>query len=159
MTLRNRGEPAGFSELMAPFIARAVRRAATVGAVDDDPLLAPMPGAVHQEFAGMQIDVESIGEARVKRLVYPPGGRWSEHVKPVVGTDWCEHAHVGFLARGHFVGRYADGDSFDYVAPCAVTVEPGHDSWVEGDEPVVLIQFDFERDTVARLGLRTHRST
>ncbi len=27
MTLRNRGEPAGFSKLMAPFIASAIRRA------------------------------------------------------------------------------------------------------------------------------------
>jgi uncharacterized membrane protein len=29
MTLRNRGEPAGFSKLVAPFMARAVRRATT----------------------------------------------------------------------------------------------------------------------------------
>jgi hypothetical protein len=124
-----------------------------VRSVEEDPLLAPMPGATHQEFAGMNIDVTPVANARVKRLVYPPGGKWSEHVKPLVGTDWCEHAHVGFLARGHFVGRYADGTTFDHVAPCAIAVDPGHDSWVEGDEPVVLIQFDFERDTVERLGL------
>lgn len=114
-----------------------------------------MTGAEHQVFAGMQIDVASIGDARIKRLVYPPGGRWSEHVKPLVGTEWCRHAHVGFLARGHFVGEYADGTTFDYTAPCAVAVTPDHDSWVEGDEPVVLIQFDFEKDTIERLGLDT----
>jgi hypothetical protein len=121
--------------------------------MQEDPLLGPVAGAVSQDFAGMSIDVGRVGSARVKRLVYRPGGRWSVHVKPLVGTDWCEHAHVGFLARGHFVGEYADGSSFDYVAPAVISVDPGHDSWVEGDEPVVLIQFDFERDTVELLGL------
>ena len=101
----------------------------------------------------MQIDVGRVGEARVKRLVYGVGGRWSVHVKPHVDTEWCGHAHVGYLAQGHFVGEYADGRSFDYQAPAVIAVEPQHDSWVEGDEPVVLIQFDFETDTLRRLGL------
>ena len=124
--------------------------------MEDDPLLGPVHGAVRHNFAGMKIDVGQVGNARIKRLIYTPGGRWSTHVKPHVGTEFCEHAHVGFLARGHFVGEYADGSTFDYEAPAVIAVEPGHDSWVEGDEPVVLIQFDFERDTVERLGLQTH---
>ena len=123
--------------------------------MQDDPLLGPISGATTQEFAGMTIDVVRFGNVRVKRLLYPPGGRWSTHVKDLVGTEWCEHAHVGFLARGHFVGEYADGGRFDYTAPAMIAVDPGHDSWVEGDEPVVLIQFDFERDTVERLGLES----
>lgn len=121
--------------------------------MSDDALLGPIAGAVSQNFAGMTIDVARAGNVRVKRLVYPPGGRWSTHVKPLVGTEWCNHAHVGFLARGHFVGEYADGTRFDYIAPAVIAVDPGHDSWVEGSESVVLIQFDFERETVERLGL------
>lgn len=119
----------------------------------DDPLLAPIEGAGHQTFAGMDIAYVEAGDARVKRLVYPPGARWSEHVKPHVGTDHCMHAHVGFIAKGRFAGEYADGCTFDHTAPAVIAVEPGHDSWVVGDEPVVLIEFDFVRDTVARLGL------
>lgn len=122
--------------------------------MEEDPLLGPVAGTESRDFAGMRIDVGRVGSARIKRLVYQPGGRWSVHVKPLVGTDWCEHAHVGFLARGHFVGEYADGSSFNHVAPAVISVDPGHDSWVEGDEPVVLIQFDFEGDTVERLGLK-----
>jgi hypothetical protein len=121
--------------------------------MSDDPLLGPVAGAERQDFAGMRIDVGTVGSARIKRLVYQPGGRWSTHVKPLVGTEWCEHAHVGFLARGHFVGEYADGGGFDFQAPAVISVDPGHDSWVEGDDPVVLIQFDFEKDTLGRLGL------
>ncbi len=119
----------------------------------DDALMGPIAGAESKDFAGMKIDVGQAGNARIKRLVYGVGGRWSTHVKPLVGTDFCQHAHVGFLARGHFVGEYADGSSFDYTAPAIIAVDPGHDSWVEGDEPVVIIQFDFETDTIDKLGL------
>lgn len=118
-----------------------------------DPLTEPIDGADHTEFAGIGIDVFSAGDARVKRLVYGVGGRWSEHVKPHVGTDLCEHAHVGFLVKGRLAGEYPDGCTFDFVAPTGVHIDPGHDSWVIGDEPAVLIEFDFERDTIPRLGL------
>ena len=64
------------------------------------------------------------------------------------------HAHVGFLAKGRIEGRYADGCAFDFTAPAVVVIEPGHDAWVIGAEPAVLIEFDFERDTVATLGLQ-----
>lgn len=126
----------------------------TVPRVDtSDPLVGPLEGGDHVKFAGMHIDLFAAGDARVKRLVYPPGARWSEHVKPHVGTALCEHAHVGFLVRGRLAGEYADGCSFDHRAPTAVHIDPGHDSWVVGDEPAVLIEFDFGRDTVGRLGI------
>ena len=57
-------------------------------------------GARHMSFGPIEIDVGSIGDARLKRLVYPPGMRWSVDVKPLVGTDLCEHAHAGFLIEG-----------------------------------------------------------
>ncbi len=123
--------------------------------VMDDPLTAPIAGATSQHFAGSDIEFASVGNARVKRMVLPVGSRWSEKVKPIVGTDFCEHAHVGFLARGRFVGEYADGETFDHQAPAFVAIDPGHDSWVEGDEEVVLIQFDFETETHDKLGLST----
>ena len=123
--------------------------------MNDDPLTAPISGAESQLFAGSTADFAPAGNARVKRIILPVGSRWSEHVKPIVGTDYCEHAHVVFLARGRFVGEYADGTSFDYQAPAIVAVNPGHDSWVEGDEEVVLIQFDFEQNSIERLGLES----
>jgi hypothetical protein len=89
----------------------------------------------------------------VKRAIYPPGFRWSTHMKPTVRTDLCMHAHVGFLARGHIQGEYEDGCGFDYVAPHVVAIEPGHDAWVVGEEEAVLIQFDAEEGTARRFGL------
>jgi hypothetical protein len=120
---------------------------------DSDPLLAPIEGARHSELNGVEVDVVPAGGGRVKRVVYPPGYRWSTHIKPAVGTELCMHAHVGFLVRGRMAGEYADGCSFELSAPAAVVVEPGHDAWTIGDEPAVYVEFDFEGETAERLGL------
>ena len=118
-----------------------------------DPLLAPMPGTAHREIGGVQLDIAAAGSGRVKRTIYPPGFRWSTHMKPVSGTDLCRHAHVGFLARGQIHIQYADGCMLEFAAPQVVTIEPGHDGWVVGDEPAVMIEFDFEGDTARRFGM------
>jgi len=118
-----------------------------------DTLLAAIAGADHRSVGGVEMDIVRAGNGRVKRLVYPPGFRWSMHMKSVVGTPLCMHAHVGFLARGHVRGEYADGCTFDHVAPQVIVLEPGHDAWVVGDEPAVLLQFDSEADTARRFGL------
>ena|SRR5579864_925058 len=118
-----------------------------------DQLLAPMKGADHREIGGVQLDVAAAGAGRVKRSIYPPGFRWSTHMKSIVGTDLCRHAHVGFLARGRIHIEYGDGCRAEFAAPQAVVIEPGHDGWVVGNEPAVLIEFDFEGQTAARFGM------
>jgi hypothetical protein len=118
-----------------------------------DPLVAAVKGAEHRDVGGVRLDVGRAGAARVKRMVYPVGFRWSVDMKPVVGTDLCMHAHVGFLARGEIHVEYADGCIVEHKAPQILAIEPGHDGWVVGQEPVVLIEFDFERDTIRRLGM------
>lgn len=118
-----------------------------------DPLLRPMTGGQHREVGGVQLDVISAGGSRVKRMIYPVGFRWSTHMKPIVGTDYCMHAHVGFLARGQVNIEYPDGCRLEFVAPQVLAVEPGHDGWVVGDQPAVVIEFDFERETVQKLGM------
>lgn len=125
-----------------------------------DPLVAPLDGSDRRELPGAIIEVQRAGDARVKRVIYSPGFRWSTHIKPAVGTDLCMHAHVGFLARGEIHIEYPDGCTLSLKAPRVISIEPGHDGWVVGDEPAVLIEFDFERDTVARLGMAPmHRHT
>lgn len=122
-------------------------------------LLRPMPSAEHHSIGTVEIDVQRTGAARVKRVVYPVGFRWSKHMKPVTGTDRCMHAHVGFIAHGRIHMEYPDGSVVEYEAPQVVAIEPGHDGWVVGREPAVLIEFDFERETVSRLALpETHQA-
>jgi hypothetical protein len=123
-----------------------------------DALLARVKGAERREIGRVQLEVGRAGAARVKRMIYPAGFRWSKDMKPIVGTDFCMHAHVGFLARGEIHIEYADGCIVEHKAPQIVAIDPGHDGWGVGREPVVLIEFDFEGDTVSKLGMPTeHR--
>jgi hypothetical protein len=122
--------------------------------------MAPMKDSVRSEVGGVTLDIVRAGSARVKRLVYPKGFRWSTHMKPIVGGEQCMHAHVGFLASGRIHIEYPDGCVVEFAAPQVVAIEPGHEGWVDGDEPAVLIEFDFERETINRLGMpqaHTHK--
>ena len=123
-----------------------------------DALVAPVRGAERRTIGHVRLEVGRAGAARVMRMIYPAGFRWSVDMKPVVGTDLCMHAHVGFLAQGEIHIEYADGCIVEHKAPQIVAIEPGHDGWVVGKEPVVLIEFDFEGETVNRLGMpEAHR--
>jgi hypothetical protein len=76
-----------------------------------DPLLAAVKGAERREIGGVRLEVGRAGGARVKRMVYPAGFRWSVHMKPIVGTDLCMHAHVGFLAAAKSAFEHATVES------------------------------------------------
>jgi hypothetical protein len=92
-------------------------------------------------FARGQLDLVKIGGADIGRLTLEPGWRWSEHVKPLAGTDLCEAPHFQFHAQGVLHIVMADGAELD-AHPGDVTALPqGHDAWVVGDEPVVLIDW------------------
>jgi len=130
-----------------PAKKKAVRKAAV------NPLFAPVKGAERRDVGRVQLEVGRAGAARVKRMIYPPGFHWAKDMRPVVGTDLCMHAHVGFLVHGEIHIEYADGCVVEHKAPQIIAIDPGHDGWVVGKEPVVLIEFDFERDTVAKLGM------
>jgi hypothetical protein len=139
---------------------KALRRVASGPSRRPSELFAPVAGAERREIGHVLLEVGKAGAARVKRMVYPSGFRWSVDMKPVVGTDLCMHAHVGFLVHGEIHIEYADGCVVEHRAPQIVAIDPGHDGWVVGPEPVVMIEFDFEKDTVNRLGMPlTHTHT
>ena len=88
-----------------------------------------------------QLDLISIGGAQIGRLTLQPGWRWSEHVKPVAGTELCEAPHFQYHLSGVMRIQTADGSQF-YAAPGQVTSLPaGHDAWVIGDVPVVVVDW------------------
>jgi hypothetical protein len=119
----------------------------------NDSLLEPMAGAERRDIGHVRLEVARAGAGRVKRMIYPPGFRWSTDMKAIVGTELCMHAHVGFLARGQIHIEYADGCKREFRAPQVVAIDPGHDGWVVGDEEAVMIEFDFYSETARRLGM------
>lgn len=88
-----------------------------------------------------RVDVVKIGGADIGRLTLEPGWRWSDHVKPIAGTELCEAPHFQFHAAGVLGIRMADGSELE-AHPGDVTALPhGHDAWVVGNEPVVVIDW------------------
>jgi hypothetical protein len=80
--------------------------------------------------------------ASVARLTLEPGWRWSECVKPVVGTDSCQNRHLGVVQSGRLAISHEDGTEVELVPGQAYVIEPGHEAWVVGDEPFVGYEFE-----------------
>ncbi len=80
-------------------------------------------------------ELVTLGGVTIGRAVYEPGWKWTEHVRPSVGTHSCEVEHVGMTVAGRVAismdsGEYVEAGPGDLFA-----VPPGHDSWVVGEEP------------------------
>lgn len=77
----------------------------------------------------------------VGRSVFEPGWRWSDHVKPIVGTSSCQVAHAGYVVSGHLTIRMDDGSEENFDPGDVMVVAPGHDAWVVGQEPCVMLDW------------------
>lgn len=82
-----------------------------------------------------------VGSFAVGRAVLQPGWRWSQDVKPLVGTASCQIHHTHLQLSGRFAVRMDDGTEHEFRANDVMDIPPGHDAWVLGDEPAVLLDF------------------
>ncbi|HKX76843.1 MAG TPA: adenylate/guanylate cyclase domain-containing protein [Acidimicrobiia bacterium] len=73
--------------------------------------------------------------------VHQPGWRWSEDVKPHVGTEWCQTHHIGYVLSGKARILLRDGTEVEYQAGDLIDLPPGHDAWVVGDEPMEMLSW------------------
>lgn len=95
-----------------------------------------------RDLSGMgMVQIVKIGETVVSRSTFKPGWRWSEHVKPIVGGDSCQVLHHSFVVSGRLAVLSNDGSQEEYGANDVWVIQPGHDAWVVGDEPVVALDF------------------
>src|SRR5688572_22431018 len=83
-----------------------------------------------------------VGSALVGRATMEPGWRWSEVIKPIVGTETCQVHHLGIVLSGGMHIVHSDGSEADLNAGDVYEIQPGHDAWVLGDEPFVGVEFD-----------------
>jgi quercetin dioxygenase-like cupin family protein len=92
-------------------------------------------------FPHGRADIVQVAGSEIGRLTLEPGWRWSRDVKPLAGTQWCEAPHFQYHVSGTLRIHTSDGQEFD-ATPGQVTALPsGHDAWVVGDEPVVVVDW------------------
>jgi class 3 adenylate cyclase len=92
-------------------------------------------------FPGVTQGMVELGDLTVGRFVAQPGWRWSEHVRPEVGGEWCRARHVGVVISGRIRIISEDGTEVEDGPDDAYDIPPGHDAYVVGDEPVVQIEW------------------
>ena len=105
-----------------------------------------------RHFEKGKVDLVTVGGAAVGRAHLEPGWKWSVHVKPVVKTKSCEAAHFQYHISGVLHVAMDDGTQRD-IGPGEVSLlPPGHDAWVVGNEPVVIVDFQGMTDYAKQLG-------
>ena len=92
-----------------------------------------------------EVSIVNLDETALGRFRFQPGWRWSQDVKPVVGTASCQHRHVGYVMAGHLHVLLDDGTEQDIHAGDAYEIPPGHDAWVVGDAPFDSIEWTSAR--------------
>ena len=88
-----------------------------------------------------KIDVVKLGDVTAMRVRFEPGWRWSECVKPVVGTASCQVGHLMHVVSGRMEVRMDDGAEVEFGPGDVGVIPPGHDAWIIGDETFVGIDF------------------
>jgi hypothetical protein len=94
-----------------------------------------------REFEKGKLVLLNIGGGVVGKLTLQPGWRWSADVKPIANTELCETAHFVYQLAGRMHTVTADGMEFDTAPGDVIALAPGHDGWVVGNEPAVLIDW------------------
>lgn len=92
-------------------------------------------------FEKGRMELVKINGGVVGRLTLEPGWKWSTHVKPIAKTQWCEAPHFQYHISGRLHIVTSDGKEFDAGPGEVISLASGHDAWVVGNEPVVLVDW------------------
>ena len=88
-----------------------------------------------------KIEAVDLGGVEIRRVIHEPGWRWSECVKPTVGTDSCQVGHLIHVLSGRILVRMDDGSEAEFGPGDVGSIPPGHDAWTLGNEPFISIDF------------------
>ena len=94
-----------------------------------------------RKFDKGKLELVNIGGATIGRAVFEPGWRWSTSVKPIVNTKSCEAPHFQYHVSGTIKVLMDDGTEKEFKAGDVSLLPSGHDAWVVGNEPVVVVDF------------------
>jgi quercetin dioxygenase-like cupin family protein len=87
------------------------------------------------------VKVVTLSNGDVGYGTFEPGWRWSEHVKPIAGTESCQVEHVGYVLKGRMKVVMDDGAEIEVGPGDAFRMPPGHDAWTVGNEACEMVDF------------------
>src|SRR6476469_8930060 len=94
-----------------------------------------------REFPNGRAEILHVGGGEVGRATFEPGWRWSNDVRPIAGTDSCMARHTGYVVAGRMGIRMDDGTERELGPGDAMYCDPGHDAWVIGEDPCIMLDF------------------
>ena len=94
-----------------------------------------------RKFDKGKVELVTVAGATIGRATFEPGWKWSTCVKPIANTNSCQAAHFGYQVSGTMTTRMDDGTEKTSKAGDVLNIPPGHDAWVVGNEPVVVLDF------------------
>lgn len=94
-----------------------------------------------REFPKGRLELIKVAGATIGRAIFEPGWRWETSVQPLVKTKSCEAPHFQYHVAGILRIKMDDGTEFDCKPGDVSSLPAGHDAWVIGDEPVIVVDF------------------
>ena len=85
--------------------------------------------------------IVNVGDSSVLRGTFEPGWHWTEHMKPIAGTDTCQSPHFLYVLSGRMKVRMDDGTEGEVGPGDVARIDPGHDAWVVGDQACEVVDF------------------
>lgn len=97
-----------------------------------------------------KLELVNLDSGAVGRATFEPGWQWSKHVKPIVQTESCQAAHMGYFVSGRMKVVMDDGEEMEFGPGDFAVMPPGHDAWTVGPEPCVVIDWQGFADYARR---------
>lgn len=88
-----------------------------------------------------RVDVIHTENGSVAKLVLQPGWTWESSIKPLIGGESCQVAHLGYVEEGEIRIISDDGIEKTFSAGDIYVLAPGHHAEVLGDDQFVAYEF------------------
>ena len=92
-------------------------------------------------FPKGRVDLVKVGGATIGRATFEPGWRWSTSVMPIAKTKSCEAPHFQYHVYGVMKIVMDDGTELECHPGDVSYLPAGHDAWVVGTEPAIVVDF------------------
>ncbi len=87
-----------------------------------------------------RMELVTLGDITIGRATLQPGWKWSTSMKPLFNHDSCQASHLQYHVSGRLHVVMEDGSEEEFVSGDVSLIPPGHDAWVVGEDPVIVIE-------------------